>query len=220
VKRGKVDGMTREVVLYTDGAAEGNPGPAGASYVILDVDGRELERGLKYLGYRTSNVAEYEALILGLTAVQKLAATKVTVRLDSELVAKQMCGEYKVKSKDLLPLYQQARTLADSFPEIHFEYIGRARNRTADSLAFMAARGAAHRVDEQIGGIRPPTVGPFKGCSSEVLLRVLLVATDSEPAVRLEIVSNDTGHVQTSIELPVTQLSALLAALEQVQRQL
>ncbi len=125
----------QRLILRTDGASRGNPGPAAAGIVIQTMEGTDLVREGHYLGTLTNNQAEYRALILGLTAVAALHPTAVAVQMDSELVVKQMRGEYAVKSPDLLPLHQEARTLARQLPQVTFTHVRRAANATADALA-------------------------------------------------------------------------------------
>lgn len=126
------------LILRTDGAARGNPGPAAAGVVIEDTQGKLLARGKKYLGRLTNNQAEYQALILGLKAIAKYHPAAVQVYMDSELVVNQMNGRYKVRHEDLLPLYEEARHLAASLPSVSFAHIERTENHLADALANQA----------------------------------------------------------------------------------
>lgn len=123
------------IILRTDGAARGNPGPAAAGFVIQREQGETLARGKRYLGILTNNQAEYQALILGLQALAEFAPSEVQVRMDSELVVKQMRGEYRVKSPDLLPLFTTARQLVAALPSVRFSHVPRGENRAADALA-------------------------------------------------------------------------------------
>jgi len=126
--------VVEKVLIYTDGGARGNPGPAGAGAVIYRND--KLVASLKkYLGEATNNVAEYEALILALTEAKKLAAgSRVEVRMDSELIVKQMKGEYKVKDKNLKVLYAKVRELLQGFQSVEFVHVLREKNKEADEL--------------------------------------------------------------------------------------
>lgn len=129
-------------VLYADGGARGNPGPAGAGAVVFDAIGKRVAEVSDYLGETTNNVAEYEAVIRGLKAL--LAAfpegyfkqASVTVRMDSKLVIEQMKGAYKVKHPNLIPRNLDARNIiARSFGTVTFEHVPREKNRDADELA-------------------------------------------------------------------------------------
>ncbi len=123
------------LILRTDGAARGNPGPAAAGVVIARLDGSLVARDGVYLGELTNNQAEYRALILGLCSAARYNPAAVRVQLDSELVVRQMTGEYHVTSAALLPLYHEARALAATLPRVTFEHVPRARNTEADALA-------------------------------------------------------------------------------------
>ena len=122
-------------MLRTDGASRGNPGPAAAGVVIESEDGALLATGKKYLGTLTNNQAEYRALILGLKAVSARAPSSVAVLMDSELIVKQMNGQYRVKDAQLQPLYEEARTLAAALPRVTFQHVRRGFNARADALA-------------------------------------------------------------------------------------
>jgi len=121
--------------IYVDGASRGNPGHAGAGALLAGPDGRPVKKLRRYLGVKTNNVAEYEALILALETASSLGVDKVRVHADSELVVKQMKGQYKVKNADLKPLHQKARGLLDSFPAHSIVHVYRDKNKDADKLA-------------------------------------------------------------------------------------
>lgn len=125
----------RVLILRTDGASRGNPGAAAAGVVIERVDGTTVAEGKRTLGELTNNQAEYHALILGLRAVARYAPAAVRVCLDSELVVKQMAGEYRVKDEALRPLYEEASALARALLDVTFTHVPRARNARADALA-------------------------------------------------------------------------------------
>jgi ribonuclease HI len=124
-----------EVVIYTDGASKGNPGPAGAGGVILTPDGETVEEFREHLGRTTNNVAEYEAVRIGLTRALALGARRVTVRLDSELVANQLAGRFKVKDTKLIDRYLEVERLLSRLDSVRFETIPREKNARADRLA-------------------------------------------------------------------------------------
>lgn len=122
--------------LYTDGGARGNPGPAATGVVLMSGAKTILEES-KYLGVATNNQAEYQALIQGLRAVAKLAGkSKISLKahLDSELIVRQMNGEYRVKDKDLKPLHSKAQKLAEVIGEVRFVHVVREKNKKADAL--------------------------------------------------------------------------------------
>ena len=121
--------------MYTDGAARGNPGPAAVGVVVLDSDQRPLTKISRFLGCATNNQAEYAALIAGLEVALELKANQVVVAMDSELVARQMAGAYRVKSPNLTPLYLRARELASRLGSVSFRLLPRSMNAEADKLA-------------------------------------------------------------------------------------
>lgn len=123
------------LVLYTDGASRGNPGEAGAGIHILDDKGLEVHAAGCYLGRCTNNMAEYQALLLGLQAAANLGGTDLTVNLDSELIVRQINGQYQVKDAKLRPLFDEAITLLKRFDDYRVQHVPRAENRRADQLA-------------------------------------------------------------------------------------
>ncbi len=128
-------GKPRQVRVYTDGAARGNPGPAGAGVHIEDARGRPLAEASQFLGEATNNVAEYRALLLGLERARELGAKEVEIRADSELVVRQMTGEYRVRNAGLQDLHRQARVLEQAFQSVKYVHIRREENDAADRLA-------------------------------------------------------------------------------------
>lgn len=147
-------------VLRTDGGARGNPGPAGAGFVI-EVDGTCVCRTGFYLGETTNNVAEYQALIHGLESVRALGHTEVTVMADSELVVKQLNGVYRVKNAGLKPLFLRALELLRGFSESEIRHVRREENREADAMANLA-------MDER-GTVGDDVCAPNDGASQDSL---------------------------------------------------
>ncbi|MBT9259236.1 MAG: ribonuclease HI family protein [Clostridiales bacterium] len=135
-KKGKGDGI--RLIIQTDGAARGNPGPAGIGMVFLEEDGTLVAERKKFIGHATNNVAEYRALIEALKYAREMGATQVTVQADSELMVRQMTGQYKVRDAGLRPLYEEARRLAAGFASFAIRHVPREENRRADELANMA----------------------------------------------------------------------------------
>jgi ribonuclease HI len=123
------------VVINCDGAARGNPGPAGAGAVVADPDGTVLAEIAEGLGETTNNVAEYTAAILGLEAAQRLGASEVLLRSDSQLLINQMTGRYRVKTPHLQPLHRRVRDLVRGFSHVEFQHVPRGENVEADRLA-------------------------------------------------------------------------------------
>jgi ribonuclease HI len=123
-----------KAVVHVDGGARGNPGPAAAAAVISDADGQVLDEAHEFLGVATNNVAEYRGLLLGLQRARELGATDVEVVNDSELVAKQINGQYKVKHPDMKPLHAQAMKALAAFDRWKVRSVPRAQNAAADAL--------------------------------------------------------------------------------------
>jgi ribonuclease HI len=134
----KTSGMKETVTLEFDGGSRGNPGPAGVGVVVRAADGTPLATLGRFIGRATNNVAEYTALITALQEAKKLGAKSVVVRGDSELIIRQMLGQYRVKSPDLIPLYEEARHLYHQFDHATITHNLRHKNELADRLANMA----------------------------------------------------------------------------------
>ncbi|MDB5189654.1 MAG: ribonuclease [Parcubacteria group bacterium] len=128
--------------LYADGGSRGNPGPAGAGAVVFDTLGKRVVEVADYLGVATNNIAEYEAILRGLTKLrdeylhEHLQGCKVTIKMDSKLVIEQLKGNYKVKHPNLVPRYLEVKNLiARSFPDVEYIHVRREFNKDADALA-------------------------------------------------------------------------------------
>ncbi len=127
-----------EVVVWTDGGARGNPGPAGYGVVVATPGGEVLAELAEPIGWATNNVAEYRGVIAGLERARALGARRVRVRADSLLVVNQQKGLWKVKHPDLRPLSDETARLARRFDRVIWEHVPRERNRRADALANQA----------------------------------------------------------------------------------
>jgi ribonuclease HI len=125
-------------LLRCDGASRGNPGPAGAGMVLFDPQGRLQARKGRYLGETTNNVAEYQALLLGLEEAQRLGVKKLRVLADSELMVKQLTGRYRVKSAHLIPLWRAALYALKKFQAWAIAHVPREENHLADEAANQA----------------------------------------------------------------------------------
>ena len=129
--------------LFSDGACRGNPGIGGAGAVITDTDENIIWEGKEYLGHCTNNIAEYKALILGLNGALSRGYKNLKVYLDSELLAKQINGSYRVKNENLKVLMKDVRDLLVSFDNVEVKHVPRLHNSHADKLANLA-------IDEKI----------------------------------------------------------------------
>jgi ribonuclease HI len=130
-----------KVVVHVDGGARGNPGPAAAAAVVSAPGGEVLDQATELLGETTNNVAEYRGLLLGLERAKLLGATEVEVINDSELIAHQVNGRYKVKHPDMKPLHAQALEALRGFGRWSIRPVPRAQNAEADALVNQALDG-------------------------------------------------------------------------------
>jgi ribonuclease HI len=131
-----------KVVVHVDGGARGNPGPAAAGAVVSTPDGESSDEASELLGIATNNVAEYRGLLLGLARAKALGATGVDVVNDSELIAKQVNGTYKVKHPAMRPLYLEAMAALREFDAWSIRSVPRAQNAEADALVNQALDSA------------------------------------------------------------------------------
>ncbi len=131
----------RRLVLHLDGGARGNPGPAAIGVVIADQDGEVIDELAERIGVATNNVAEYEALLRGVARAAELGGTELELINDSELVAKQLTGAYKVKHPAMKPLYEQAQAALAGFERWQIRSVPRAQNADADRLVNEALDG-------------------------------------------------------------------------------
>jgi ribonuclease HI len=132
-----------KLIVHVDGGARGNPGPAAAACVVSSPDGEVLAERSQLLGAATNNVAEYRALLLGLECARELGADEVEIVGDSELIAKQVQGAYKVKHEAMRPLHRQAMDQLARFDRWSIRTVPRAQNARADALVNAALDGAA-----------------------------------------------------------------------------
>jgi ribonuclease HI len=123
-----------KATLYADGGARGNPGPAAYGAILLDERGEALREVSAFLGTATNNVAEWSGLIAGLEAALELGIDDIDVKLDSELVVRQLSGAYRVKQPHLIPLHQKAKSLLRRFATSRVAHVRRKDNKDADAL--------------------------------------------------------------------------------------
>jgi len=125
----------KEWLLMVDGASRGNPGAAGCGAVILDENGAVVKELSRYLDRTTNNVAEYEGLLMGLEALLQSGAKKIVVKSDSQLLVRQLNGEYRVKDEKLKVLFERAKSLLRQFESCRIVHVRREMNKLADRLA-------------------------------------------------------------------------------------
>jgi ribonuclease HI len=149
--------------FHIDGGSRGNPGPASYGVVIRDAKGEIIDKLKKYIGRATNNVAEYYGLIAALDYAQAHAIRALHIQSDSELMVKQMRGQYKVKSEDLRPLFERAKKMSATFETFRIEHVYREHNALADALANEA-------LDETSGIAMPPASAKPSAASSSAAL--------------------------------------------------
>jgi ribonuclease HI len=137
--------MSNALWLYIDGASKGNPGPSGIGVVICK-DRQTIKNISRFIGHATNNTAEYTALICGLLECQSLKADSVTVHSDSQLLCRQINGDYKVKHPGIKELYDQSRQLIAGFKNFCINHIPREENQGADKLANLAVKESLKKV--------------------------------------------------------------------------
>ena len=125
---------SKKVYIYTDGGSRGNPGPSGIGVVILDSNKTKIKEVFKYIGEATNNVAEYSALVCGLQEAHSIGATDLTIYIDSELLVKQLNGEYKVKDANMRTLFEKSLVELKNFSSFEVKHIERRMNKEADKL--------------------------------------------------------------------------------------
>lgn len=126
---------SKKVEIFIDGAARGNPGPAGLGVIIKDETKKTIKEFYKYIGIATNNIAEYNALVYGLQEAHMLGVDEVMLNLDSELVAQQLKGDFRVKDPKIKLLFDQAIHLINGFKRFEVNHIRRDNNKEADKLA-------------------------------------------------------------------------------------
>ena len=123
-----------KVIIYTDGGARGNPGPAGIGVAVYDEKKNLVATRKQFIGTATNNQAEYKAVIFALRIALEIGARHLDFNLDSELVVRQLKGEYKVKNEQLKPLVQEVFKLSNKFDSIEYNHVPREKNKLADRL--------------------------------------------------------------------------------------
>ncbi|HTU50534.1 MAG TPA: ribonuclease HI family protein [Acidobacteriaceae bacterium] len=167
-------------VAYTDGGSRGNPGPSGYGVVILGEDGTVLGELSEFLGMRTNNVAEYSGLLAALEFALAKGHPRLRVVSDSELMVKQIHGQYRVQSSDLRPLYEEAKRRIAKLEAFQIEHVLRGKNKKADELANQAMdRGMRRKPEAKAsspsspGATEAPPVRPLRGIVKEGKINLL-----------------------------------------------
>ncbi len=190
--------MSKQVIIYTDGGSRGNPGPGGAGFVINDSRGKPiLEKGI-FLGHTTNNIAEYTAVLESLKTAQALKAASVKLYSDSQLLVRQLNGQYKVKSDNLRGIYEDCMEILASFSSWQAIHIPREQNKEADGLANQAMDKQA---DVEFGSTQPQPTG------KKLRLGILLSGGGRTMTnIQQEI---NTGRLNAEIVLVISSLSTV-----------
>jgi ribonuclease HI len=170
-----------ELTIYTDGGSRGNPGPAAYAFVIQRAGLDDIEEKA-YIGRTTNNIAEYTGLVKALEYARHLGASRVTIYSDSELMVKQMNGEYRVKHPGLLPLYEQAVQLRKQLPSVTIRHVRREQNKHADRLCNEAMDHPADHLP------LPVPLPPAKINAAGPAAKDAPTPTDRQDRVRLQAI--------------------------------
>ncbi len=177
------------VIAYIDGGSRGNPGPAGYGVSVEDADGRVLQELRGSIGIATNNAAEYRGLIAALEYLEAVGCRAAVVRSDSQLLTRQMRGEYRVRHPELATLHARADELAARLERVRFEHVPRERNRRADALANSAMDEAAgrgeHSTDTAAPAARKPALRPLIATATRGDI-VIGIGIDIEEVARVE----------------------------------
>jgi ribonuclease HI len=159
-----------EIIAHIDGGSRGNPGPAAYGVAIETAQGQPVTAFAKFIGKTTNNVAEYQGLLAALEYVLRHGHSHLRVLTDSELMARQISGKYKVRSPDLKPLYEKAQAMIARLASFSIHHVYREENREADRLANQAMDDAACGVARQSPAPPAPEPTPSKTASPEPLI--------------------------------------------------
>ena len=169
-------GEIKQVTVYTDGGSRGNPGPAAAGFVLTDADSNKLRAKAFYLGTATNNAAEYTGIVKALEAAIEIGAKEVKVFSDSELLVRQLNGQYKVKSENIKPFFEKAVILLDKFEKWSVSHVGREKNKEADALVNKAldlGRDIETKVAVKATNQKPLRLGVLISGGGTTLINIL-----------------------------------------------
>ncbi len=198
---------TEQVIIYTDGGSRGNPGPAAAGFVIMDNNANTLvARGL-FLGETTNNVAEYTAVVNALTAAKELDAGQVKLFADSQLLVRQLNGQYKVKSRNLKDLYKQSMQLLCFFDSWQVTHISRDKNTAADRLVNLAIDKKAAIDKTPKRGKKPVKTTPQSQIKKPVRIGALISGGGRTLLNILELIK--AGQLNAEVVLVISSRSTV-----------
>lgn len=187
-----------EIVAYIDGASRGNPGPAAAGFILTDSAGNQVQAKAFFLGQATNNVAEYTAIVKALEAIKQLGAEQIMVYSDSELLVKQLNGEYKLKSEQIRPLFRQAVDLLDEFENWKVRHIMREKNKEADKLVNRALdleRDIEAKQQSPAQNKKPVRLGVLISGGGTTLMNILEYIKDGRLNAEVAVVISSRSNV-------------------------
>jgi ribonuclease HI len=197
------------LIVHIDGGSRGNPGPAGAGVVITSEDGTLIHEGAYYLGHQTNNAAEYHALIRALQRVARTGETTVAVCADSELLVRQITGQYRVKNQKLIQLFEQVQLLLLKIPCWNVRHIPRERNRRADELANRAMNTRRDIIVFDVGGDESGLApAPTPRLSGAEAAPASSAATDTDAAAQADHASAGAPATETTRAVRVSLAQA------------
>ena len=191
-----------QITVYTDGGSRGNPGPAAAGFVLAKPDGRQIQSKAFFLGETTNNVAEYTAIIKALESAKQVGAKRVTVFSDSELLVKQVNGQYKVKSEQIRPLFQQAVNLMQEFEDCKVNHITRDKNKQADELVNQALN-----LEQDIENVPETESAPVAKNKKPIRLGALISGGGTTLMNILEYINK--GRLNAEVAVVISSLSTV-----------
>jgi formyltetrahydrofolate-dependent phosphoribosylglycinamide formyltransferase len=197
--------QTEQITVYTDGGSRGNPGPAAAGFILADHNGTQLQAKALFLGQTTNNVAEYTAIIKALEAAKQIGAKRLTVFSDSELLVKQINGQYKVKSEQLRPLFRQAIDLINEFEDCKVKHTTRDKNKQADELVNQALN-----LEQDIEGRLQAEPTPAAQNKKPIRLGILISGGGTTLMNILEYINK--GQLNAEVAVVISSLSTAAGA--------
>ena len=197
-----------QIIIHIDGGSRGNPGPAAAGFVLTDSDGTQLQAKGFFIGQATNNVAEYTAIYKALEAAKQIGVKQLMVYSDSELLVKQVNGEYKVKSEQIRPLFQQTLALLGEFESWKVQHIMREKNKEADRLVNRAL-DCRQNVETRTGKLRAPPLRQRAGRAPKrpVRLGVLISGGGTTLMNILRIIK--AGRLNAEVALVISSRSTV-----------
>jgi phosphoribosylglycinamide formyltransferase-1 len=191
-----------QIIVYTDGGSRGNPGPAAAGFILTDSNRNQIQSKAFFLGQTTNNTAEYTAVIKALQAAKQIGAKQLTVLSDSELLVKQVNGQYKVKSEKIRPLFQQTINLIKEFEGCNVKYISRDQNKQADELVNQALN-----LEQDIEDIPHTRQTPTVQDKKPIRLGVLISGGGTTLMNILEYINK--GRLNAEVAVVISSLSTV-----------